>query len=117
MKKLSLALASTFVIGKLAATLGVFGFDGSTSASAQGDSNSTSGIADRNGLTNETYGYQWISNDGTTDTNIDEATSCTYVVQSSDNSKTIKVRVDFRDDAGARESLTSEAAAVALGRL
>lgn len=79
---------------------------------------STSGIADRNGLTNPTYSYQWISNDGTTDTEIEGATSSTYRVQASDNGKTIKVQVTFTDDQGFSESLTSEAtSAVVIGGL
>ena len=75
---------------------------------------STSGISDADGLTNVSYSYQWLADD----TEIDEATSSTYTVQSSDNGKVIKVRVDFRDDAGTRESLTSEGtSAVVLGGL
>ena len=68
---------------------------------------STSGIDDKNGLTNVTYSYQWISNDGTTDTDIDGATNATYTLQPPDNGKTIKVRVTFTDDQGFSESLTS----------
>ena len=69
----------------------------------------TSGIADAEGLTNVTYSYQWISNDGTTDTDIADATASTYVVASGEVGKTIKFRVTFTDDAGNAESLTSEA--------
>ena len=36
---------------------------------------STSGITDDDGLTNATFEYQWISSDGTTDQDIDGATS------------------------------------------
>ena len=75
---------------------------------------STSGISDADGLTNVSYSYQWLADD----TEIDGATSSTYTVQSSDNGKVIKVRVDFRDDAGTRESLTSAGtSAVVLGGL
>ena len=78
----------------------------------------TSGIADADGLTNVTYSYQWISNDGTTDTDIADATASTYVVASGEVGKTIKFRVTFTDDAGNAESLTSEATeAVVLGGL
>ena len=66
----------------------------------------TSGISDADGLDNVTYSYQWLSS---RDTEIDGATSSTYTFQSSDNSKLIKVRVTFTDDAGYDESLTSEA--------
>ena len=75
---------------------------------------STSGISDADGLTNVTYTYQWLADD----TEIDGATSSTYLVQSTDNGKVIKVRVDFRDDASTRESLTSAGtAAVVTGGL
>ena len=78
----------------------------------------TSGIADADGLTNVTYSYQWISNDGTTDTDIADATASTYVVASGEVGKTIKFRVTITDDAGNAESLTSEATeAVVLGGL
>ena len=74
---------------------------------------STSGISDEDGLVNVSYSYQWLADD----TEIDGATSSTYTVKSSDNGKVIKVRVDFRDDAGTRESLTSEGKAVVMGGL
>ena len=75
---------------------------------------STTGISDSDGLTNVSYDYQWLADD----TEIDGETSSTYTVQSSDNGKVIKVRVDFRDDAGTRESLTSTGtSAVVLGGL
>ena len=66
-------------------------------------------IEDEEGLGNATFSYQWISNDGTTDTDIDGATGQQYTLQASDEGKTIKVRVSFTDDAGNSESLTSEA--------
>ena len=75
---------------------------------------STSGIADADGLTNVSYSYQWLADD----TDIDDATSSTYTVQSSDNGKVIRVRVTFTDDAGNDESLTSEGtASVVMGGL
>ena len=74
---------------------------------------STSGISDSNGLDNVTYSYQWLSS---RDTEIDGATESTYMLVNSDAGKTIKVRVDFTDDAGNEETLTSAAtAAVADG--
>ncbi len=72
---------------------------------------STSGIADTDGLTNVTYSYQWIRNDGTADTNISGATGSTYTLADADEGKTIKVRVSFTDDNGNAESLTSAATA------
>ena len=63
----------------------------------------TSGIGDADGLASVSYTYQWLADD----TGIDGATSSTYTLQSSDNGKAIKVRVNFTDDAGNAESLTS----------
>ena len=67
----------------------------------------TSGIADADGLTNVSFSYQWIRSDGTTDTDIQGATSSTYTLSDADEGKTVKVRVSFTDDAGNSESLTS----------
>ena len=67
----------------------------------------TSGIADSDGLTNVTYSYQWIANDSNSDSVITDATNSTYTLVADDEGKTIKVRVDFTDDAGNGETLTS----------
>ena len=72
---------------------------------------STSGIADADGLSNAAFSYQWVSNDGTTDTYITGATAATYTLVDADAGKTIKVRVTFTDDGGNEESLTSVATA------
>ena len=69
----------------------------------------TSGIADADGLTNVSYRYQWVVNDGTTDTDIEGATAFTYTPSVSEVGKTIKVGVTFTDDAGNEEALTSAA--------
>ena len=69
----------------------------------------TSNIADRDGLTNVSYEYQWIANDGNGNTDIDDATDSTYTPSVTDAEKTIKVRVSFSDDAGNDEVLTSAA--------
>ena len=75
----------------------------------------TSGIADTDGLDNVSYSYQWLDS---RDTEIAGATRSTYTLQASDNSKVIRVRVTFTDDAGNEESLTSAGtAAVAMGGL
>ena len=71
----------------------------------------TSGIADTDGLTNVSYSYQWIRNDGTSDTDIQNATGSSYNLVADDEGKTIKVRVSFTDDAGHGETLTSTATA------
>ena len=64
---------------------------------------STSDIADTDGLTNVSYGYQWIA--GGSD--ILGATDSTYNPADSDVGKAIQVKVSFADDAGNPESLTS----------
>ena len=71
----------------------------------------TSGITDSDGLTNVSYSYQWIANDGTSDTDIAGATDSTYTLVAADEGKTIKVRMSFTDDAGYGETLTSAATA------
>ena len=69
----------------------------------------TSGIADADGLTNVTYSYQWVANDGTSDTDIAGATDSTYTLVAADEGKTIKVKVAFTDDEGTEENLSSAA--------
>ena len=68
-----------------------------------------SGIADADGMRNATLRYQWISDDGTADTDITDATASRYVLATGDLNNAIKVRVEFTDDAGNAESLTSAA--------
>ena len=77
----------------------------------------TSGIADDDGLTNVSYSYQWIRNDGNSDTDITSETESTYTLVADDEGKTIKVRVTFTDDAGNGESLTSAATVSVAARL
>ena len=69
----------------------------------------TSGISDANGLNNVSYGYQWLRNDGNSDTTIPGATGQTYTLTGDDLGKSIKVQVSFTDDDGYSESLTSGA--------
>ena len=71
----------------------------------------TSGISDADGLTNVSYSYQWVRNDGTDDEDISNATNSTYILVDEDAGKTIKVKVSFTDDAGNQEALTSAATA------
>ena len=75
----------------------------------------TSGISDADGIANSTPTYQWIANDGTDDTDIQNATGSTYILSAADEGKTVKVRVSFTDDAGNPESVTSDAMVVAVG--
>ena len=67
----------------------------------------TSNIADEDGLTNVSYSYQWIWNDGNNDTDIAGETASTYTLLDDDVGKTIKVRVTFTDEANNEETLTS----------
>ena len=76
----------------------------------------TSGISDTDGIVNSILTYQWIANDGTEDTAIQDAIGSTYTLASADEGKTIKVQVSFTDDAGNDESLTSEATAAVAAR-
>ena len=76
----------------------------------------TSGIADEDGLENATFSYQWISNDGTTDSDIQGETGATYTLTDASEGKTIKVRVSFTDDADNEETVTSAATATVAAR-
>ena len=76
----------------------------------------TAGIADDDGLTNVSYSYQWVANDGTADTDITDATGSTYTLAAADEGKTIKVQVSFTDDRGNDESLTSTATSSVAAR-
>ena len=67
----------------------------------------TTAIADADGLTNVSYSYQWIANDGTSDSDISGGTDSTYTLVAADEGRTVKVKVAFTDDAGNEESLTS----------
>ena len=69
----------------------------------------TSDIADEDGLDDVSYSYQWVANDGTTDTDILNATASIYTPSVSDVGKAIKVKVSFTDDADNQETLTSVA--------
>ena len=68
----------------------------------------TSGIADEDGLADATFSHQWIGHYGNADTDIEGATGSSYQLSASDLGKSVKVRVDFTDDAGHQESLTSQ---------
>ena len=71
----------------------------------------TSGIADADGLNRVSYSYQWVANDGTADMDITDGTDSTYTLAAAEESKAIKVKVSFTDDAGNGETLTSSATA------
>ena len=67
----------------------------------------TVGISDLDGPDSPSYTYQWISNDGSTDTRISGATGSTYDLTSTEEGDGIKLEVSFTDDAGHSETLTS----------
>ena len=71
----------------------------------------TSGIADEDGLTNDTFSYRWLADDA----EISGATGSTYTLTGGDEGKAITVQVSFTDDAGNAETLTSAATASVAG--
>ena len=73
------------------------------------------GIADADGLSGETFTYQWVSGDGTTDTDIENATGSAYTLAAADKGRSVKVRVTFTDDGGNEETLTSAPTGPVLG--
>ena len=70
---------------------------------------STDAIEDGDGLDGVTFAYQWLANDGQSDTEIEDATGVTHEVAPAEVGKTLKVRVTFTDDKGTEEVLTSAA--------
>ena len=66
-------------------------------------------IDDEDGLDDATYAYQWVSNDGDADTDIQGATGASYELSDAEQGDTIKVRVTFTDDADHEETLMSAA--------
>ena len=76
---------------------------------------SVEGIEDADGLGGVTFGYQWLSNDGTADTPIEGATGATYTVAATDVGRMLTVRVTFTDERGTEETLTSAPTAAVAG--
>ena len=66
---------------------------------------STSGISDADGLDTARFAYQWMRNGA----DIRGATGSTYTAVDADEGERLQVRVDFTDDAGNAERLTSAA--------
>ena len=75
---------------------------------------SSSGIADADGLSGATFAWQWVVNDGATDTDIPGATQASYTLTNAEAVKTIKVRLTFTDDRGTDETLVSAATAAVV---
>ena len=65
----------------------------------------TTGIADEDGLDNATFAYRWTAGGA----EIEGATSSSYTLTGDDKGKTIRVQVNFTDDRGNDETLTSAA--------
>ena len=65
----------------------------------------TSAVADKDGLDNVSFGYQWLADNS----DIAGATDSAYTLADADVSKTIRVTVSFTDDRGHEETLTSAA--------
>ena len=74
----------------------------------------TSAIADEDGLENASFSYQWIRNEGSTDTDVSGATGQTYILGADDKGKTVKVQVSLTDDEGNSETLTSASTAAVV---
>ena len=66
---------------------------------------STTGISDADGLSNATFGYQWLADA----VELNGATSSSYTLVATDAGKSIKARLSFTDAAGNAESLTGAA--------
>ena len=71
----------------------------------------STGVTDADGLDDVVFQYQWLA-DGAV---IAGATGSTYTLTSDDEGRAITVRVDFTDDAGNDESLTSAPTVVTAG--
>ena len=71
----------------------------------------TSGISDGNGLTTVSYSYQWLRGEtaAAAGSEIAGGTSATYTVAEADQGKYVRVRVNFQDDDGNAETVTSDA--------
>ena len=69
------------------------------------------GITDADGLANATFAWQWIANDGTSDSDIAGAPEATYTLTSAEVGKTVKVRATFTDDRGTEETVLSNSTA------
>ena len=67
----------------------------------------TSDIADPDGLTSATFSYQWNRGDGSTNTDISDATAATYTLREEDLDHQGSVTVAFTDDEGNDETITS----------
>ena len=65
------------------------------------------GVKDADGMRGATVRYQWMANDGSTDTDIQGATSSSYTLTKADAGATIRVRMSFTDGQSHDETLNS----------
>jgi len=77
----------------------------------------TADIADADGLSEATFAYQWLMNDGGADAEVAGATGASHTLADTESGATVKVRVTFTDDAGNKETLTSAATETVAPRL
>ena len=73
---------------------------------------STAGVSDADGLDNAEFAHQWLRGGA----DIPGATGATYAVVDADEGERLKVRVEFTDDAGNEESVTSAATKAVAAR-
>ncbi len=73
---------------------------------------STSGVSDADGLENAEFAHQWLRGGA----DIPGATGATYALVDADEGERLKARVEFADDAGNEESLTSAATKAVAAR-
>ena len=70
---------------------------------------SAAAVADADGTENASFAWQWLANDGATETAVAGATNAAYEAAPADAGKTLRVRLTFTDDEGNEEVLTSAA--------
>ena len=80
-----------------------------TAISGQALSVDTQGIKDGYSLTNPSFSYQWVKNDGDRSANIGGATASTYTPFGNDLGKIISVKVTFIDNSDSSKTLNQPA--------
>ena len=108
---LTLAVPSTAQAQNATGAPGITGTAtvGQTLTATQGTIADPHGLSPVSWFSNATTTFQWIQVDSGTDSDISGAMARTYTLVTADAGKQIKVKVDFTDDNGHAESLTSAA--------
>ena len=79
-----------------------------TPKGGHGLSADVSSIEDANGIAPDSFHYEWLVNDGATETTVNKGYAAkSYAPHDRDAGKTIRLRVTFKDQDGYSESLTS----------